>query len=237
VSTDEKEIAGVAKRCGAKIIQRPKEISGDFSPSEDALKHAINEIQKENPRKINYVVFLHVPVQKMPLKTPIYKIKVSYKQGNFLERHWKSIELAYKKAPYFEEYKPLFEKIYSKKHILLRDLNVEIIKTICDILGIKKKIVFSSELNLKDENMTKTEKVVNLCKKLGITDFYEPEGGKTFVDESLFKKEGILIRFQDYKHPEYPQLWGDFVPYLSVIDLLFNEGERSLSIIRGGRNK
>ena len=104
-------------------------------------------------------------------------------------------------------------------------------------MGIKRKIVFSSKLNLKDENMTKTEKVVNLCKKLGITDFYEPEGGKTFVDESLFKKEGILIRFQDYKHPEYPQLWGDFVPYLSVIDLLFNEGERSLSIIRGGRNK
>ena len=70
--------------------------------------------QKNRIKTSNGVVFLHVPVQKMLLKTPIYKIKVSYKQGNFLEKHWKSIELAYKKAPYFEEYKPLFEKIYSK---------------------------------------------------------------------------------------------------------------------------
>ena len=190
--------------------------------------------QKNRIKTSNGVVFLHVPVQKMPLKTPICKIKISYEQGNFLEKHWKSIELAYKRAPYFEKYRPFFANIYSKKHVLLKDLNVEMIKLICDILGIKKKIVFSSELNLKDEKMKKTERVVNLCKKLGVTHFYEPARGKTFMEESLFQKEGILISFQDYKHPEYPQLWGEFVLYLSVIDLIFNHGDKSLSIIRSG---
>jgi len=58
VSTDDKAIAEVSKDYGAKVIWRPKEISGDFSPSEDALKHAINEIYKKNPEKINYIVFL-----------------------------------------------------------------------------------------------------------------------------------------------------------------------------------
>jgi len=58
VSTDDKKIGSVAKRYGAKIIWRPKEISGDFSPSENALKHAIDEIYKKNPEKIDYVVFL-----------------------------------------------------------------------------------------------------------------------------------------------------------------------------------
>lgn len=58
VSTDDKDIASVSEKYGAKIIWRPKEISGDFSPSEDALKHAISEIYKKNPRKIDYVVFL-----------------------------------------------------------------------------------------------------------------------------------------------------------------------------------
>ena len=142
--------------------------------------------------------------------------------------------MAYKRAPYFERYRPLFEKIYSKKYVLLRDLNVGIIKTIRDILDIKTKIVFSSELNLKDEKMKATEKVVNLCQKLGITDFYEPAGGKAFMDESLFKKEGISLKFQNYEHPKYPQLWGEFVPYLSVIDLIFNQGDKSLSIIKSG---
>jgi len=58
VSTDDKEIAKVAEQYGAKVIERPKEISGDFSPSEEALKHAIGEISKEHPPKIEYVVFL-----------------------------------------------------------------------------------------------------------------------------------------------------------------------------------
>lgn len=58
VSTDDKEIAFISEQYGAKIIWRPKEISGDQSPSEDALKHALNEISKKNPDKVDYVVFL-----------------------------------------------------------------------------------------------------------------------------------------------------------------------------------
>jgi CMP-N,N'-diacetyllegionaminic acid synthase len=58
VSTDNKAIAEVSEKYGAKIIWRPKEISGDLSPSEEALKHAVNEIYKKNPQKIDYVVFL-----------------------------------------------------------------------------------------------------------------------------------------------------------------------------------
>lgn len=193
--------------------------------------------QKNRIKTTNGVAFLNVPVQKMPLKTPICKIKISYDKENFLEKHWKSIELAYKRAQYFEKYKSFFEKIYSKEYVLLRDLNIEIIKLVCDILGIKKKIVFSSELNLKDEGMKKTEKIVNLCKKLGIAEFYEPGGGEVLFDESLFQKEGISVKFQDYEHPKYSQLWGEFVPYLSVIDLIFNQGDKSLSIIRSGRKK
>jgi len=60
VSTDDKKIGAVAKKYGAKVIWRPKEISGDFSPSEDALKHAVSEIRKKDPGEINYVVFLQV---------------------------------------------------------------------------------------------------------------------------------------------------------------------------------
>lgn len=180
----------------------------------------------------NGVISLTVPVQKMPQKTRICDIKISYERKDVLKKHFKAIELAYKKAPYFEKYKPLFEKIYSKKHILLRDLNVEIIKLICDILGIKKKIIFSSELNLKDENMQKTEKVINLCKNQQITHLYDAKGAETFLDRALFQKESILIDFQEFSHPEYPQLWGEFVPYISIIDLIFNQGNKSLSVIR-----
>ena len=180
--------------------------------------------QRNKIKTANGVVSLTVPVQKMPRETPISQIKISYEQGNPLKKHWKAIELSYKKAPYFAEYKPLLEKIYSKKYVLLRDLNVEIIKLICDILGVKTKIVFSSNLDLKDEKMAKTEKVINLCKHLGITHLYDAKGAEDILDKSLFKKEDIVIEFQDFQHPEYRQLWGEFIPYLSLIDLLFNKG-------------
>ncbi|MFH1968238.1 MAG: WbqC family protein [bacterium] len=190
--------------------------------------------QRNRIKTANGVISLSIPVQKMPRETPISEIKISYAGYNPLEKHFKTIELAYKKAPYFQDYKPFFEKIYSKKHVLLRDLNIEIIKLICNILGINTKIVFSSDLGLKDENMAKTEKVVNLCKKQDINHLYDAKGAEEILDKSLFEKENIIITFQDFQHPKYPQLWGEFVPYLSTIDLLFNQGDKSFSIIKSG---
>jgi len=193
--------------------------------------------QRNKIKTANGVVGLTLPVQKASQEAKISEIKIFYQCGNPLEDHWKTIELAYKKAPYFEKYKAQFEKIYSQKYILLRDLNVELIRKICDILGIKTKIILSSDLHLDDDGMGKTEKVINLCKIQGITDLYDAKGAEGFLDRTLFEKSGISIEFQEFLPSKYPQLWGEFVPYLSVIDLLFNEGENSINIIRAGRKK
>jgi len=190
--------------------------------------------QRNKIKTANGIAYLTVPVQKAHRETKISEIKISYEGYNPFEKHWKTIELSYKKAPYFEKYKPYFEKIYSKKYVLLRDLNVDIIKLISDILGVKKKIIFSSEFNLKDGGMGKSEKVINLCKKAGIDHLYDAKGAEDFLDRVLFQKEGISIDFQEFLHPEYPQLWGKFAPYLSVIDLIFNQGDKSLDIIKSG---
>ena len=193
--------------------------------------------QRNKIKTSNGVIWLSVPTKREKRETRICDIKISYDHGNLLEKHWKTIELAYKKAPYFSKYKAFFETIFYKKYVLLRDLNVEITKGICDILGIKTGVVFSSELGLNDVNMGKTEKVVNLCKKAGITHLYDAKGAEELIDDFIFHKEGISITFQHFEHPAYKQLWGNFIPYLSVIDLLFNEGDKSLDIIRNGRRK
>jgi hypothetical protein len=209
--------------------------SADIYIAFDHVQFERKSFQQRNKIKTaNGMVYLTVPVQKAPQKTRICDIKISYDQGNPLEKHWKTIELAYKKAPYFEKYKASFEKIYSKKYDLLRDLNVEIIKLICNILGIKTKIILSSQLGLEDEDMGKTERVISLCKQQGITHLCNTEGTDEILDMSLFKKEGISMDIQNFKHLEYSQLWGGFIPYLSVIDLIFNQGDKSLSIIKSG---
>lgn len=179
-------------------------------------------------------LLLTVPVKKISRETRICDIKISYDQVNPLEKHWKTIVLAYQKAPYFDKYRSIFENIYSQKPIFLKELNVELIKAICNILGIKTKIIYSSDLNLNDQNMERTEKVVNLCKKAGISHLYDAKGAQKFLDTSLFDKAGVAITFQNFIPQWYNQLWGDFIPFLSVIDLIFNEGDKSLEIIKSG---
>ena len=57
--------------------------------------------------------------------------------------------------------------------------------------------------------------------------------GAKYLDLTKFEEKKIDIIFQEYKHPIYSQLYGEFEPFLSVLDLLFNCGPESLSILRG----
>lgn len=193
--------------------------------------------QRNRIKTFNGVIWLTIPIKRGERNIRICDTKISYDHENPLDKHWRTITLAYKKAPYFYKYKSVFEEIYSKEYEYLSDLNVVVIKTICDILGIKTKIIFSSKLNLNDEDMGKTEKIVNLCKKVNITHLYDAKGAEEFIDVSLFHKEGISTNFQHFEHPIYNQLWGDFIPYMSVIDLLFNEDDKSLDVIRNAKRK
>ena len=101
-------------------------------------------------------LMLSVPVKKTPQDTPICEIEI--RDQSALRKHWKTISLAYGKSRYFEDYMDLFEDLYHKKYFLLRDLNVAIIKTICKIFGIRKEIIYSSELDLhkEDANLSRT---------------------------------------------------------------------------------
>ena len=193
--------------------------------------------QRNKIKGPNGIVTLTVPIQRVARDTKICDIKVSYDQGNALEKHWKTISLAYSKSPYFTSYESIFREIFSRNHIYLRDLNVELIKRIMDILDIRTKIVISSELGLSDQNMGKTERIVSLCKNVGITYLYDGKGAQQFIDTPLFHRENIAIEFQNFVHPGYTQMWGKFVPYLSAIDLLFNEGEKSMEVIRSGKSQ
>ncbi|MDD5759115.1 MAG: WbqC family protein, partial [Desulfobulbaceae bacterium] len=78
------------------------------------------------------------------------------------------------------------------------------------------------------------EKIIELCRKVGEDELYDAAGARVLIDDHLFEQAGIKVAYQDYVHPEYRQLHGDFVSHMSVIDLLLNEGANSLSIIHSG---
>ena len=96
-------------------------------------------------------------------------------------------------------------------------------------LKIKTPIFRSSELG---ETGNKTQRLVSICKKLKATHYLSGESARNYILDSEFSDQNIELEYQKYKHPEYPQRYQGFVPFLSTIDLLFNCGEKSLGILK-----
>ena len=176
---------------------------------------------------------LTVPVLiKGRFNQKIYDVMIDISQ-KFETKHFNSIWSNYKKSRYFEFLVVELEEIYKNEINKLVDLNIRLIEWLSSKLGINTKFVYSSQL---DTDGSKTELLVNICKIINADHYISPAGSKEYIDQNnLFIKSGIKLSYQNYKHPTYSQLYGDFIPYMSVIDLLFNEGKKSLELIKSGR--
>ena len=110
------------------------------------------------------------------------------------------------------------------------DFNLYAIKLLLNIFDINIKIYFSSEFNLKTKS---NQLLVDLLEKVNATHYLSGIGAKNYHKDEPFKEANIKVVWQDFKHPVYPQLHGEFIPYLSSIDLLFNCGiKKSREILR-----
>jgi len=125
----------------------------------------------------------------------------------------------------------MFEDAYSRDWECLVDIDMHFIYALARCLGMGyKKIVRSSTLDIQGGRI---ERLIKICELFGADTFYEGASGRNYIDEQDFLAKGVKVEFQNYRHPVYRQLYGDFAPNLSVIDLLFNHGSESLEIITG----
>jgi hypothetical protein len=139
------------------------------------------------------------------------------------KNHWLTIAHNYGKATYFNEFRGFFEKLYlgtDAKFLSL--INYRFITAISELLGIETKISWSMDYKILDG---KTERLVDLCKQTRATEYISGPSAKGYIDEELFKSERIAIRYMDYSgYSEYNQLYPPFDHFVSIIDLIFNEG-------------
>jgi hypothetical protein len=152
----------------------------------------------------------------------INEVKIDNDQ-KWKKRHFKAIECSYSKAPYYKEYIDFFKEAYSKEWMFLSDLNEYFLRFFIKELEIQVKFIKASELKF-DLDGVASDRVLDLCKKMECDMFIFGKDGKLYAKAEDFKKSNIKIVFQDFKHPEYPQVQGKFIPYMSVIDALFNIG-------------
>jgi hypothetical protein len=173
--------------------------------------------------------WINVPIKKGHQSLPIMDVKINneipWKKINF-----KKVCAGYNKTKFFHLYKDFFENLYKKEWNNIFDLNFETIKQVLIWLNIKTKIVIESELDVSGQH---TERLVNVCKKLGADTYISGIGGKKYLDEKLFEKNKIILKYQNYNPIKYTQhMSKSFIPNLSIIDLLANAGSESGKLLK-----
>lgn len=166
-------------------------------------------------------LWLTVPIRGSKL-IPINEIRIDNSQ-NWASKHWKSMQSSYCRTPYFKEIGYFFKDIYNNKQFeKLIDLNFAINNFIIDFLDIKAKLVTASEIKPAGK---KTDLLIDICKKVGGDIYLSGIGGKNYLEEEKFKKEGLLLEYQKFHIPKYPQLLSGQNCRLSIIDMISNVGK------------
>jgi len=151
----------------------------------------------------------------------------------WVKSHVKSLQFAYAKAKYFDDYFLRIKELIEAPHERLIDLDMALIMYLNGTLGIDTQILYSSRMQAQS---SKSQRLLNMCRECGATEYLTGDAARDYLDMKLFEDNGIEVRYHNYKHPVYPQLHGEFIPYLSIVDLLFNCGSESLDCITGQRS-
>ena len=176
-------------------------------------------------------IWVTVPVRRKGfLEKTISEIEIDNRVA-WGRKHFNALRLNYAKAPYFGRYADFFEDTYTREWGTLVELDEYMLKWFLDTLGIATPFRSATEWEFKG---VKSALVLDMCIQTGATTYIFGSQGRGYADAAAFERAGIKIVFQDYVHPSYPQQHGDFEPQLSVVDLLFNCGERSLDILMEG---
>jgi len=146
-------------------------------------------------------------------------------------KHLMTLAQSYARAPYLKRYLEGIERILLARGARLVDLNIELTRYLSDELGLTTRCLRSSELGVAG---ARSERLVDICRALQATHYLTGDAARSYLDETLFEEAGIRVEYHGYRHPSYSQLHGEFLPYMSVVDLLFNCGEDSLEVLKGG---
>jgi len=175
--------------------------------------------------------WLTVPVRVLSLSQSLIDIEIDNRQP-WPRKHLGTIRQFYASAPHLKRYLPELEELLrGTKWERLCDLDLAVIKLMCNWLGLERDTRRSSELKIDGD---RSERLVNFCLHAGANRYLSGNSAQSYLDVELFARHGIEVEWQDYKHPTYAQQHGDFVPYLSTLDLLLNCGDDSLQIISKG---
>tara|TARA_B110000014_G_scaffold228341_1_gene188656 strand:+ start:292 stop:972 length:681 start_codon:yes stop_codon:yes gene_type:complete len=178
----------------------------------------------------NDSIWITIPINKKQKFSLNKEIEINNDEP-WQEDHLKKITRSYTNSNYYKKnYQLVFENFYAKKWDYLFDFNYNMLLQIIEWLGLKIKVIKESELSSKGKS---TERIINIANELGAETYLSGVGGKEYMNEKLFLDNNINLEFQNFVCSNYNQVFPEkFIPNLSIIDLLFQNGPESLSILQ-----
>jgi len=173
--------------------------------------------------------YIRLPIhQKGKYKQSILDCKLCEKKQS-VDKLVKVIQANYGKSKYFGDHFESFEAVLNEETHDLVDVNISLVMWVLKIIEVSVDIKRSSEL--EGVYGISTERLISICKSVEADSYLSGFGGNNYQDKDMFDDSGVELVITDFEHPVYSQLWGEFIPNLSIIDLIFNYGKDSKDII------
>ena len=173
-------------------------------------------------------LWLSVPVHRKGRRLQTIGEVRLFGQKNWQRKHLTSIRQWYANAPYLEEYLPTVQKIYATDDDRLLSLNLRFIRLLWEALRIDTQLILQSETGIVGQ---RTDLIIRICEHLGARRYVTFAMASKYLDSAQMMQAGIQLETVPFRPPVYPQLWGDFIPNLSALDLVLNCGPASSRVL------
>lgn len=183
-----------------------------------------NRNKIKTPRGVDW---LTIPVLHKEFAQLVIDTSIDYRTP-WQKKHIGTWSSNYRAAPYFDLVMGILSDSIEIQEITISQLNIKLIRKICDYLGISTPMMLSSELALEGN---KTDRLIDLLKKLNASCYLSGPSADAYLDKQAFSKNNIQLEYKSYDYAPYPQLWGGFVGEVTILDLIANCGPRSIDMI------
>lgn len=164
-------------------------------------------------------------------RIPINEIEICWTKP-WNEHHWKGIQLAYRKAPFFDQYENFFKDMYREKPKFLADFTIPTTIKISQEIGIKN-VRFLRSSNIEGIKGEKTDRLIELIKHVGADHYISGPSARNYIEAEKFENAEIKLEYMTYDYPQYLQLFPPYEPNISIVDLMLMTGPKSLSYFTG----
>ena len=185
----------------------------------------VNRVQVKTAHGIKWLTIPVKHVKGTPLKINEVEIRNDL---NWRKEHVTVISANYANAPHYGILDELLGELYRPAFALMGDFCIHCFETVARFFGIHKTFIKSSALQIDGQS---SERVVAIVKHLQGTNYISGLGALKYINYDLFEQNGIALRYMDYQKKPYPQLYGEFTPYVSIIDLIANCGKNGVAYI------